>query len=102
MTLSPVFEWVAQELGVTTGLGRPACRGIVRGALELALFQPEAVSAAQMKMVIQRLLADGIRRAGVVEPEQVCARLASGLDAQHFETRTPESPDEIFSRLIRR
>jgi hypothetical protein len=55
-----------------------------------------------MKMVIERLLADGIRRAGVPEPEQVCARLASALDSQHFETRTPESPDEIFDRLIRR
>ena len=102
MAESAVFEFVAGELERATRLGRKSARGAVRSALEQALFDPRRVTASQLSSVIERLLAPEIRRSGVEDADQVCRLLVVRLASQHFEASGPESPDEIFSRLIRR
>jgi hypothetical protein len=99
---SAVFEFAAGELERITRLGRVAARGALRGALEQALFDPGRVSAGELRLVIERLLAPEIGRCGVEDAEQVCRKLAARLLSQRFEASDPESPDEVFSRLIRR
>jgi len=102
MSGSAVFEFAADELERATRLGRSAARGALRGALAQALFDPGRVTASQLRLVIERLLAPEIRRSGVEDADQVCRQLAARLASQHFEAAGPESPDEVFSRLIRR
>jgi hypothetical protein len=102
MPNSAVFEFVAGELERTTRLGRIAARGALRSALAQALFYPDRVTASQLRSVIERLLAPEIRRGGVEDADQVCGQLVARLASEHFEASGPESPDEIFSRLIRR
>jgi hypothetical protein len=102
MADSAVFEFVADELGRTTRLGRAAARKAVRNALEQARFDPRRVTASQLRLVIERLLAPEILRRGVEDADEVCRQLAARLASKRFESPGPESPDEIFSRLIRR
>jgi len=99
---SAVFEFVAGELERTTRLGRIAARGALRGALELALFDPGRVTASQLRSVIEHLLAPEIRRGGVKDADEVCQQLVARLASERFEASGPESPDEVFGRLIRR
>lgn len=102
MTGSAVFEFVAEELERLTRLGRAAARAAVRSALAQALFDPARVSVGQLRLVIERLLASEIRRGGVEDADEVCRHLAISLDSEPFDASGPESPDEVFSRLIRR
>jgi hypothetical protein len=102
MPASAAFEFVAGELERTTRLGRIAARGALRDALALARFDPRRVTAKELRSVIESLLAPEIRRGGVEDADEVCQQLVARLASGHFEANGPESPDEIFSRLIRR
>ena len=44
----------------------------------------------------------GRRRIGIKDAERICREIAEGLASEGLATEGPESPDEIFSRLIRR
>jgi len=102
MAGSAIFEFVANELERATSLGRPAARAAVRSVLACALYDPESVSASQMQALIERLLPSEIRRSGVEDADRVCQQLAAELAAQGLAANGPESPDEIFGRMIRR
>jgi hypothetical protein len=96
------FELVADELERASGLGRAAARSALRGALARALFNPREVTASQLRMVVERVLPGELRRAGAKDAESLCARIAAGLASEGFGAADPESPDEIFGRMIRR
>jgi len=102
MADSPIFEFVASALERATSLGRPAARAAVRSVLERALFDPESVSADQMQLLIERLLPSRLRGSGVKDADRVCQQLAAALATQGLAADAPESPDEIFGRMIRR
>ena len=102
MAGSAVFDFVAGELERVTGLSRPAARAAVRSVLERALYTPESVSVDQMQRLIERLLASEMRANGVVDAERVCKQIQDRLASQALAADGPESPDEIFSRMIRR
>lgn len=102
MSDSAAFEFVAGELERTTRLGRAAARGAVHKARAQARFDPGCVTASQLGLVIERLLAPEISRGGVEDADEICRLLAARLASERFEACGPESPDEIFSRLIRR
>ncbi len=102
MAEARIIDWVVGALERATSLGRPAARAAVRSVLERALYTPEAVGASQMQLLIERLLPSEIRRSGVADADRVCQRLAAELAAQGLAADDPETPDEIFSRMIRR
>jgi hypothetical protein len=102
MADAAVFEFVARELERVAGLGRSAARAAVRSVLAKALYAPDSVSVDQMQRVIERLLPPEIRASGVADAERVCQQIRSRLAAQTLLADGPESPDEIFSRMIRR
>ena len=97
-----IFDFVVGELERTTSLARPAARAAVRSVIERALFDPDSVSAGQMQLLIERLLPSEIRKSGVEDAERICRQLAAGLAAQGLAADDPETPDAIFSRMIRR
>lgn len=99
---SQAVEFVADELERATGLGRAAARAAVRNVLAQALFDARSVTASQLRMVVERVLPGELRRGGVKEAAAVCERLAAQLASGRFGASDPESPDEVFGRLIRR
>jgi hypothetical protein len=102
MADSRVFEFVVGELERATSLGRPAVRAAVRGVIERARFDAAAVNSVQMQLLVERLLAPELRRAGVADAELICRQIHEGLAAPALAWDGPESPDEIFGRMIRR
>jgi len=102
MADSAVFEFVAGELERLAGLGRPAARAAVRSVLAKALYAPNSVSVDQMQLLIERLLPAEISANGVADAERVCKQIQAGLASRALSADGPESPDEIFSRMIRR
>ena len=102
MADAAIFEFVAGELARVAGLGRPAARAAVRNVLAKGLYAPDSVSVDQMQRLIERLLPSEIRASGVADAERVCQQLQAGLASQAALADGPESPDEIFSRMIRR
>ena len=102
MAEAAVFEFVAGELERVAGLGRPAARAAVRSVLAKALYAPDSVGVDQMQRLIERLLPAELRASGVAEAERVCQQIRAALAAQALAFDGPESPDEIFGRMIRR
>jgi hypothetical protein len=99
---SPAFELAAGELERASGLGRVAARGALAGVCARALFDPRPVSASELRAVVLRLLAPELAKAGVKQAEAVSERLALQLATAQAGASEPESPDEVFARLIRR
>lgn len=102
MAESRIFDWVVGELERTASLARPAARAAVRSVVERALHAPDTIGAGPMQLLIERLLPGELRRSGVADAERVCRRLAERLAAQGLAADDPETPDEIFGRMIRR
>jgi hypothetical protein len=102
MADSALFEFVVGELTRATSLGRAAARAAVRSVTLRALFDPDTLSAGQMRLLVERLLPSEIRKGGVEDAERICKQIHAGLAAQALAFDGPESPDEIFSRMIRR
>lgn len=96
------FELVVDELARATRLARPAARAAARSVVERALFDPESVSAGEMKLLVERLLPAELRRCGVEDAKRVCDAIAAALAAQALISDDPETPDAIFGRMIRR
>lgn len=102
MAEARVIDWLVGELERTTTLGRAAARAAVRGVVERALYRPETIGAGQLQLLVERLLPSELARIGVGDARRVCERLASELAAQGLAAQDPETPDEIFGRMIRR
>ena len=102
MADSPAFDLVADELAQATDLARMEARGALRIVLKQALFDSRSVSVAQMELVVERLLPEHLRCYGVPDADAVCAALAQRLKQHSPAAGAPQTPDEIFSRLIRR
>jgi hypothetical protein len=98
MANAPAFECVCEELERTSGLERLAARGTVRIALKESGLEAQHVRAAQMAVVVQRLLPDLLRSRGIASPEDACAAIRERL-ARLAEEPVAESPDAVFRRL---
>ena len=63
---------------------------------------PESVTASQMQAGDRAPARRRDPRSGVEDADRVCQQLAAGLASQGLAADGPESPDEIFGRMIRR
>ena len=102
MADSAAFDLVAAEIERGTTLSRQQARGALRMVLKHARFDAHAVNAGQMALVVERLLPEHLRCYGVADADAVCRAIAAALAGERFGSRSPESPDEVFDRLIRR
>ncbi len=97
------FEFVAGKLEQLTGFDSLQARGTVRLALKEAGLDARSATAAQIAVVVERVLPRELRSRGVAEGERVARRILSELPRfRAEEPAAPESPDDVFRRLAGR
>jgi hypothetical protein len=95
------FEWLCTALEESTTLERLEARGTVRIALKEAGLEPRAVTPAEMRVVVQKVLPRELRQRGVQNEMALCDRLVAGLQALETQAgaAATDTPDAIFRRL---
>jgi hypothetical protein len=79
------FDYVCREIERTTKLDAPVARGTARLAVKEAGLDPETVSAAQLKVVVQELLPRELQSLRIDGVEALCEQLAEALERDIFE-----------------
>jgi len=95
---SEAYEYVSGAIEAETSLDRLEARGTVRLALKQAGLDPSSVSAAQMKVVLDRVLPAELAARGIDAAEDACSKVKSGL-AGIADTTSGDTPEAVFSRL---
>lgn len=101
MSESPAFGWLGDALEKRTSLSRIEARGTVRLVLKDAGLEPGAVNAAQMGVVIARLLPMALERRGVADASGLCQALGDELRACANTLSQPvkDSAYDVFERM---
>jgi hypothetical protein len=95
---SPVFDRVCAELEARTSLDRLAVRGTIRIALKSAGLEAAAVDAAQMGVVLRKLVPGELSARGVEGGPALCERIAeeiAGLRSDGVRDRAAEAAATI-------
>ncbi len=98
MANGEAFDHVCAELESTTSLDRLAARGTVRLALKGAGIDPARITAAQMQIVVMRVLPKELSSRGVESAEAVCDAIVASLGAVQDDV-VGDSPEAVFERL---
>ena len=100
MADSPIFDWICRELEQRTEFSGIETRGTVRIALKKSGLEAATITAAQMQVVVKRVLPEELRRRGQDDGQAVCDGIASRLKDQNLERGDDEkSPEAVFARL---
>jgi hypothetical protein len=89
------FEWLTDQLLATTSLGSKIAgddrrrremvvRGTVRLALRQAGLEQDGISAAELRVVVDRVLAGLLTARGLSDAEAICRSLALEIENQDF------------------
>ena len=98
MATSNVFEFVCERLEQLTSFNRLEARGTVRIALQAAGLNADAVTPAQMGVVVARTLPHELSTRGIADVGGLCRTIANGLAG--FESGPARaSADDVFRRL---
>jgi len=98
-----IFDFACKALERRTGLETLEARGTVRLALKQSGLEVASVDAAQMAVMLRRVMPGELRSRGVDHPDSICDDLIRELKEFRMSsgepTPSPESPEEIFRRL---
>jgi hypothetical protein len=100
MSDTQAFDLVCAELERATSLDKLQARGTVRLALKSAGLEPSSVTAAQLKVILEKRMPTELRSRGCEDPEGVCTRISAALSSATFAS-SGDSPEAIFARLGR-
>jgi hypothetical protein len=95
---SSVFDRVCSELEARTSLDRLAVRGTIRIALKNAGLDAASVDAAQMGVVLRKLVPAELAARGVGDGPALCERIAeeiAGLRSDGSRDRAAEAAATI-------
>jgi hypothetical protein len=95
---SSVFDRVCSELEARTSLDRLAVRGTIRIALKNAGLDAASVDAAQMGVVLRKLVPAELAARGVGDAAALCERIAeeiAGLRSDGARDRAAEAAATI-------
>ena len=98
MADSTVFDRVCAELESRTSLDRLAVRGTIRIALKNAGLEAAAVDAAQMGVVLRKLVPAELASRGVADAPALCDQIAeeiAGLRTEGVRDRAAEAAATI-------
>lgn len=99
MSTSEVFTLTCTRLEEATALSRIEARGTVRLALKAAGLDAGSVTAAQMAVVLERVLPQELVLRGIEDPEAVCGEIRSRVIDLKPSSSHEETPDAVFARL---
>ena len=85
MADSPVFDRTSEELEQRTPLERLEVRGTVRIALKAAGLDVQSVDAAQMGVVLRKVLPKELETRGVGDAAALCEEIAAAIEDMVFE-----------------
>ena len=100
MADTSAFDFVCAEVEKATSLDKLQARGTVRLALKSAGLDAQSVTAAQLRVILDKLMPAELESRGCADAEAVCARI-SGLLAGASFSGSGDSPEAIFARLGR-
>lgn len=101
MRESPAFSWLGDALEKRTSLTRIEARGTVRLVLKDAGLEPSTVNAAQLGVVIARLLPTALEKRGVGDASELCEMLGQELRSLVKTLTQPEKDTayDVFERI---
>jgi len=100
MSESIVFESTCTAVEQATSFDSLSARGTVRLALKSAGLDAREVTAAQMIVVLKRVLPSELKVRGVKDSEGICSAIASRIAGAAFKAEANgSSVEEIFRRL---
>jgi hypothetical protein len=79
------FDYVCREIERTTKLDGPVARGTARLAVKEGGLDPDGVSAAQLKVVVQELLPRELHALRIDGVDALCERLVEALERNAFD-----------------
>jgi hypothetical protein len=82
---SPVFERTCQELEQRTNLDRLEVRGTVRIGLKAAGLDGYSVDAAQMVVILRKVLPTELEIRGIGDTAAVCEEVVTAIEGIAFE-----------------
>ncbi|MCG8589876.1 MAG: hypothetical protein MJE66_11350 [Proteobacteria bacterium] len=94
-----LFDRIADELERGTSLSQLAARGTLRIALKEAGIDPRRVTAAQLDVVLAKVMPRELESRGVDDPSRVCGALRRALAAMPSEADPADTPEAVFARL---
>jgi hypothetical protein len=100
MADASAFDLVCAEIEKATSLNNLQARGTVRLALKSAGLDAASVTAAQLRVVLEKLMPAELKSRGCEDAEGVCARISGRLAGTSF-SGSGDSPEAIFARLGR-
>ena len=103
MAGSAVFEWACALLENNTTMNRLQARGTLRLVLGSAGLDSTTVTAGQMRVVANKLLAKELRSRAIANADQLCAAMAViPPDVEKAASPLHPTPEEVFRRLGRK
>ncbi len=102
MAASQTFDQMCQALEGASSLSRLEARGTVRLALKEAGLDANAVTPAEMAVVIDRVLPLELESRGIANAPSICETLRSAIDTEASPSPTHDTPEAVFQRLATR
>jgi hypothetical protein len=100
MADSNAFDFVCQELERATSLSLLEARGTLRLALKAAGVDARGVSAAQLRVILDKLIPGELRKRGCEDADGVCRDIGVRLASKSFDAApAADSPEAVFARL---
>jgi hypothetical protein len=97
-----IFDVAAERLETHSDLDKLEARGTLRIALRAAGLDANALSIAQLEVVMDKIMPGELERRGVWKPESVCSAVMADVKRQFGEaadTSEDASPESVFRRL---
>ena len=95
-----LFDFAAKQIERRTSFDRLESRGTLRIVLKQAGLEAKTVTASQMCVAIDQLLAEELEKRGIGEAAAICRSLIQSVaDAPTNDSDLVKGVDEIFGRL---
>ena len=97
-----IFDLAAEKLEAHSNLDKLEARGTLRLALKTAGLDANALSIAQLEVVMNEIMPGELERRDVHKPESVCRAVLADVKRRAGDAKddTPETgPDAVFRRL---
>ncbi len=102
MAASQTFDQMCQALEGASSLSRLEARGTVRLALKEAGLNANAVTPAEMAVVIERVLPLELESRGIANAPSICEAARSAIDTEAGPSPSQDRPEAVFQRLAAR